>query len=70
MLLGWLQPVELTEAFSAKDMPSAADSRLVYQVKHTDNEYLLIENRQWKGWDLGLPGKGIVIWHVNYDASD
>lgn len=67
MLMGWLQPEELTEAFSATGMPSAADSRLVYQVKHTDNEYLLIENRQWKDWDFGLPGKGVVIWHVNYD---
>jgi hypothetical protein len=38
-------------------------------VKNTDNEYYLLENRQWNGWDIGLPGKGLVVYHVNYLAS-
>lgn len=69
MLLGWLAPVELTDTASIERLPAASESRTVYQVKHTDTEYLLIENRQWKGWDFGVPSNGLVIWHVNYDKS-
>ena len=38
-------------------------------VKNTDDEYYLLENRQWSGWDLGVPGQGLVVYHVNYKAS-
>lgn len=69
MLLGWLTPVELTAPTSVVDLKPVADGGVVYQVKHTDSEYLLLENRQWSGWDLGLPGKGLVIYHVNYNAK-
>lgn len=66
MLLGWLDPVELKEPSSITGLKTVDDGGEVYQVKHTDSEYLLLENRQWKGWDLGNPGKGLVVYHVNY----
>ena len=69
MLMGWLTPTELTDPTSIKDLKPSADGGEIYQIKHTDNEYLLLENRQWSGWDAGLPGKGLVIYHVNYDAG-
>jgi M6 family metalloprotease-like protein len=69
MLLGWLTPKELTEPATVTDLKPLAEGGEVYQVKHTDKEYLLIENRQQTGWDAGVPGQGLVIWHVNYDAS-
>ena len=69
MLLGWQTPVELTEATTITDLKPASEGGEIYIVKHTNNEYLLLENRQWSGWDAGLPGKGLVIWHVNYNKS-
>ena len=69
MLLGWLKPVELTEAVSIKDLKPVSEGGVVYQIKHTANEYYLLENRQQKGWDLGVPGKGLVIYHVNYSKA-
>lgn len=69
MLLGWLTPVELTGPTTISGMKSTDEGGTVYQIKHTDNEYLLLENRQWRGWDKGVPGKGLVIYHVNYIAS-
>ncbi len=69
MLMGWLQPVELTEATSVTALKPTAEGGTVYQVKHTANEYLLLENRQWNGWDKGLPGKGLVVYQVDYAAS-
>jgi M6 family metalloprotease-like protein len=31
-------------------------------------EYFLVENRQQVGFDAGLPGSGLVVWHV-YEAA-
>jgi hypothetical protein len=28
-----------------------------------------IENRQLKGWDIGLPGHGMLVWQVKYDQT-
>ena len=69
MLLGWLTPTELTEPTSVTGMKAVSEGGTVYQIKHTDTEYLLLENRQQTNWDEGLPGKGLVIFYVNYDKS-
>lgn len=71
MLLGWMEPIELTEATSIRDLKSIDNQGETYIV-HQDgapNHYLLIENRQLTGWDAGLPGQGLVIWDVHYDAA-
>ena len=69
MLLGWLMPIELTEATTITDMKPISQGGEVYAVMHTDEEFYLLENRQWDAWDAGLPGKGLLIWHINFDAS-
>lgn len=69
MLFGWLTPIELTEPTTVTNMKPVSDGGEAYLVKHTDNEYLLLENRQWTGWDLGTPGQGLVIYHVDYDEA-
>ena len=69
ILLGWLTPNELTEPMPITDMKSISDGGPVYIVHHTENEYLLLENRQWRGWDSALPGNGLVIYHVDYSAD-
>ena len=33
------------------------------------NEYFIIENRKLQGWDQYLPGEGIMITHVTYNAD-
>ena len=69
MLLGWLTPVELTDPQSVSNLKPVAEGGCAYKVSHSSNEYLLLENRQQRGWDAGLPGRGLVVYHVNYDAS-
>ena len=34
------------------------------------DEYYLVEFRQQEGWDLMLPGSGIVVFHVDYDEHE
>ena len=71
MFMGWLTPIELTEATTITSMPPTTDHATAYIIRndaHSD-EYYLIENRQQTGWDQSLPSSGIVIFHVDFDAD-
>lgn len=69
--LGWLQPAAVTGDPSERRFASVSDSRSESAVKLTPywdtkgKEYFLIENRQQIGTDRGLPGSGLLIWHVD-----
>lgn len=69
MLMGWLTPEELTENTNISGLKPIADGGKAYLIRHTDQEYYLLENRQWQGWDLGLPGHGLLVYHVKYDQA-
>ena len=69
ILLGWLTPTELTSDTVITGMRPASEGGEVYLIRHTENEYYLLENRQWQGWDVSVPGHGLLVWHVNYNAS-
>ena len=68
-LMGWLELTELNEAATITGMKPVSEGGTAYIVKHSDSEWLLLENRQQTAWDAGAPGKGLVIYHVNYDGS-
>lgn len=68
-LMGWLDYKVLTEPSTVTGLKPLSQGGTAYIINHTDNEYVLLENRQQVGWDLGLPGKGLVAYHVNYIAS-
>ncbi len=34
-----------------------------------ENEFFIIENRQQSGWDSYIPGHGMLVWHIDYDAD-
>lgn len=69
---GWRQPIELTattQVSSVKPLvDSDAKSYIIYNQGNR-NEYYILENRQQKGWDAGIPGEGLLIVHVDYNAS-
>lgn len=69
MLMGWLTPIELTEPTRIEGMKPVSEGGEVYLVRNTTNEFFLLENRQWSGWDLRTPGHGLLITHVDYLAS-
>ena len=79
--LGWVTPVQLTDAGSYTLEPIENGSKQIYLIaKDAHNlswesadpsEYWLLENRQKVGWDrhsTSLPGTGLLIWHVDYNA--
>ena len=71
MLMGWATPTELTASASIADMKSVSDHGKTYLIRNSGaaQEYYLLENRQQKGWDYGIPGNGLLIVHVDYDRD-
>ena len=68
-LMGWLPFTELSEETTVTDMPALSDKPVAYLIRNDayENEFYVVENRQQKDWDAGLPGSGIVIFHIDFD---
>lgn len=43
--------------------------RLTVPTSASASEYYVIESRSRVGWDEYVPGEGLVIWHVDFNAS-
>ena len=72
MVLGWLDPIELRDEEVQIDgmqpLSEGGDAYIVYNDANP-NEYYLLENRQQVGWDEKLPGRGLLIIHVDFDKD-
>ena len=71
-MAGWLTPTELgQQGVTVKGLKAISEgggAYVIYNDGHRD-EYYILENRQKSGWDAGLPGKGMMITHVDFDKT-
>lgn len=71
--LGWLDLTVLENGVDSLNvLPDLNDSNKAYVVPvggTNDEEYFIMENRQKKGWDAFIPGHGMLLWHIDYDAK-
>jgi len=71
-VVGWLEPrvlsVNDTTVTDMKSLQNGGETYVIYNPGNK-NEYYLLENRQFEGWDASLPGRGLLIMHVDYDAT-
>lgn len=67
---GWLEPIELSATQKIENLKPLSQKGEAYVVlnKAHDLEFFLLENRQPIKWDSGLPGRGLLIWHMDFDA--
>lgn len=48
-----------------------ADENVVYRLNTvSNNDYFLLENRQQEDFDVSLPGRGLMIYHVHPNIDD
>lgn len=69
---GWLEPIELNKeeviVENLTAISTGGEGYIIYNDGNR-NEYYMVENRQKIGWDASLPGKGLMITHVDFDKD-
>ena len=65
--LGWLVPRRLEISDTTMVLKSVQENDGLVLTSDNDNEYYFVEFRQNTGFDKGLPNKGMLVWHINYD---
>lgn len=67
--LGWAEPRVITGPLNG-ELEHVLTSNTGYLVPtKSDHEFFLLENRQQEGWDKYIPGHGMLVWHIDYNAS-
>ena len=73
MVLNWSTPVVIKEGAAPVKvtLPPASESptMVLFGSSNPSGEYFIAENRQKSGFDQGLPGSGLLVWHVD-DEKD
>jgi immune inhibitor A len=70
--LGWLTPTIMNYSRPDLDLPGVEGTPLVYKIWEgmPPQQYFLVENRQFIGFDEALPGSGLLIWHIDDSQPD
>lgn len=71
---GWEKIPVLSSACSIENMRSLNSSREAYKIVSdredgSTGECYLLEVRSMDGWDNNTPGKGLLIYHIDYDKT-
>ena len=65
--LGWLEPRRLEISDTTFVLNSILENDGLVLTSKNDNEYYFVDFRLKQHFDIGLPNKGMLIWHINYD---
>ena len=75
---GWLKPEQLSApgSYSLEDLEKSNKAYLVAAETHnllgkspSPNEFFMLEYRDGTGWSSALPGKGMLVWHIDYNSA-
>lgn len=79
---GWITPTPVSGTQTGVSIPTAATSASAFllgsnpnnvdwefYVKSGVGEYFLVENKQLTSYDAGLPGCGLLIWHIDESVT-
>lgn len=75
-ITGISDPVDISTTSSGVSILRASDNDSIkrlwidpYKNEDYGSQYFLVENRQMSGFDAGLPGSGLAIWHIDSSVS-
>lgn len=68
---GWINIQDITGEYGDYDLsPSGEAAEHYYRINTpVEEEYFLLEYRDNKTWEQGIPGSGLAIWHVNENGQ-
>lgn len=67
--LGWIAPDLISQSTSSKTFAAVESANNFFRLTSGSSEYFLLENRQKSGFDAGLPGSGLLLWHIDESKS-
>ena len=67
--LGWLEPRRLEISDTTFVLKKIQENDGIVLTSKNDNEYYFVDFRQKEDFDVGLPNKGLLIWHIAYDRT-
>lgn len=69
---GWATVTNVTAdgTISIPDVKSGGNVFRLWKGGANGPEYFMVENRQRTGYDAGLPGDGLLIWHIDDNQPD
>ena len=65
---GWIDVIDITNANAT--LSHVANSHTAYVYKRNNNEMYFIEARAKTGRSSGIPGAGLIIWHVHTQGDN
>jgi immune inhibitor A len=68
MQLGWVTPTNISSNVTGVSIPQIETNATAFRLwtsGSVGDEYYLVENRQQTGYDAGLPGSGLLVWHID-----
>lgn len=72
--LGWATGINVSANMTDVSLPAVEFDSIFYRLKGGGlpggTEFWLVENRQRIGFDAGLPGEGLLIYHVDNSVLD
>ena len=71
--MGFETPVNVTSNLSGVSVDPVETGGSIYRLWNSGAagpEYFLVENRQKVGYDLYLPGHGLLVWHIDESKLD
>ncbi|NOY87950.1 MAG: M6 family metalloprotease domain-containing protein [FCB group bacterium] len=70
--IGFLNPIVVDSNLYHAEIPQVENEPVVYQLQNqsSNGEYWLVENRQKVGFDVSLPGAGLLIYHIDESVID
>ncbi len=79
---GWLKPMQVVGTLYRQMIPQSEAVPTVFQLRDNPGgvdwsfnsasgtgEYFLVENRQKVAFDAGLPGCGLLVWHIDESVT-
>ncbi len=67
--LNWAKPIELTRTQALTVNPAHTHNDIYFFKAKTQGEYFMMENRQQTGFDMAIPGHGLLIYHIDMNHS-
>lgn len=69
---GWVKVVNVTKEgpLTVREVKASREVYRLWRQGADGPEYFLLENRLRRGFDDGLPGEGLLVWHVDEGQPD